>query len=323
MGTLVRGGAVLLTALATAYILQAGDSVSAIASAPTEQMIGDFEDLAPSAVHESFLSILEVVPVGRQSITMPILTYHYVRQPPPMSADWMGYRLSVSPADFSAQMDWLATNHYHPVDFNDVRAYFAGKRPLPARPVVITLDDGYADLYTTAYPILRAHHFKAVAYIVTSFVGQPRYVTSAQLLEMDRRGIQIASHTVEHANIAGNASFYTALRQTTDSKRWLENLLDHPVVDFAYPSGKFNSQAIAALKQAGYDTAVTEMFSVEHSMGDRYTWTRVRVGGGESLSDFAASLGTPMPHTIVTALNYETIGLDLAPLKRPTLLLAR
>jgi peptidoglycan/xylan/chitin deacetylase (PgdA/CDA1 family) len=235
----------------------------------------------------------------------------------------MGYRLSVSPADFSAQMDWLATNHYHPVDFNDVRAYFAGKRPLPARPVVITLDDGYADLYTTAYPILRAHHFKAVAYIVTGFVGQPRYVTSAQLLEMDRRGIQIASHTVEHANIAGNSSFYTALRQTTDSKRWLENLLDHPVVDFAYPSGKFNSQAIAALKQAGYDTAVTEMFSVEHSMGDRYTWTRVRVGGGESLSDFAASLGTPMPHTIVTALNYETIGLDLAPLKRPTLLLAR
>ncbi|HEV1992010.1 MAG TPA: polysaccharide deacetylase family protein, partial [Candidatus Dormibacteraeota bacterium] len=291
MGTWVRAGAVLLTALATAYILQAGDSMAATASSPPQLMLGDFEDLAPSAVHESFLSNLEVVPVGRQNITMPILTFHYVRQPPPMYSDLMGYKLSVSPADFTAQMNWLSANQFHPVDFNDVRAYFAGQRPLPARPVVITLDDGYNDLYTTAYPILKAHGFKAVAYIVTSFVGQSRYVTAAQVVEMDRHGIQIASHTVDHANIGGNASFYTALRQLSDSKRWLENLLGHPVVDFAYPSGKFNATAIAALKQAGYDTAVTEMFSVDHSLADRYTWTRVRVGGGESLSDFAGSLG--------------------------------
>jgi hypothetical protein len=100
----------------------------------------------------------------------------------------------------------------------------------------------------------------------------------------------------------------------------LENLVGHPVVDFAYPSGKFNAQAIAALKQAGYDTAVTEMFSVDHSLGDRYTWTRVRVGGGEQLPEFASSLGTPMPHTIVTALALETVGLDLPPVKRPAAL---
>ncbi|GAC1638754.1 MAG: hypothetical protein NVS9B11_03480 [Candidatus Dormibacteraceae bacterium] len=323
MGTWVRAGAVLLTALSTAYILQAGASIGATASAPSEQIVGDIEDVAPSPVQASFLSILEVVPVGRQNITMPILTYHYVRQPPSMNRDLMGYRLSVSPADFAAQMDWLATNRFHPVDFNDVRAYFAGTRPLPARPVVITLDDGYNDLYTTAYPILRAHGFKAVAYIVSSFVGQPRYVTGAQVLEMDRHGIEIASHTVEHANIGGNASFGTALRQVTDSKRWLENLLGHSVVDFAYPSGKFNATAIAALKQAGYDTAVTEMSSVNHSLADRYTWTRVRVGGGEQLPEFAASLGTPMPHTIVTALTYETVGVELPPVKRPAALLPR
>ena len=323
MGTWVRAGAVLLTALATAYILQAGDSVAATASASPQLMLGDFEDLAPSAVHESFLSILEVVPVGRQNITMPILTYHYVRQPPPMQSDLLGYRLSVSAADFTAQMDLLATNRFHPVDFNDVRAYFAGKRPLPAKPVVITLDDGYNDLYTTAYPILRAHGFKAVAYIVSSFVGQPRYVTAAQVVEMDRHGIQIASHTVDHANIGGNASFYAALRQLADSKRALENLLGHPVVDFAYPSGKFTATSIAALKQAGYDTAVTEMSSVDHSLADRYTWTRVRVGGGEALPEFAAGLGTPMPHTIVTALNFETVGIELPPMKRPSALRPR
>lgn len=323
MGTLVRAAAVLLTALTTVYMLQVGDSVEASASSPPVRLLGDFADAAPGDVHQSFLSILEVVPVGRRNITLPILTYHYVRQPPPMHTDLVGYKLSVSPADFTTQMDWLSTNGFHPVDFNDVRAYFAGQRPLPAKPVVITLDDGYTDLYTTAYPILRAHAFKAVAYIVSGFVGQSRYVTAGQVVEMDRHGIQIGSHTVDHANIAGTTSFYSALRQLSDSKRWLENLLGHPVIDFAYPSGKFNVTSIAALKQAGYDTAVTEMSSVDHSVADRYVWTRIRVGGGESLSDFAASLGTPMPHTLVTAVAFETVGIELPPVKRPARLLLK
>jgi hypothetical protein len=58
-------------------------------------------------------------------------------------------------------------------------------------------------------------------------------------------------------------------------------------------------------------------------MADRYTWTRVRVGGSESLSDFASSLGTPMPHTVVTALDFETVGIELPPVKRPTALLQK
>ncbi len=143
-------------------------------------------------------------------------------------------------------MDLLGANGYHPVDFNDLRAYFGGVAPLPSKPVVITLDDGYADLYAAAYPILHSHKFKAVAYIVTSFVGQSRYVTAAQVLEMDHNGIEIASHTVDHANLS-KASLYWAQAQLTSSKLWLENLTGHSIVDFAYPSGKYSATAIAAL----------------------------------------------------------------------------
>jgi peptidoglycan/xylan/chitin deacetylase (PgdA/CDA1 family) len=198
-------------------------------------------------------------------------------------------------------MDWLASSGYHPVDFNDLRAYFSGVMPLPAKPLVITLDDGYADLYTTAYPILQAHEFKAVAYIVTSFVGQARYVTAAQVQEMDRHGIQIASHTVDHANVA-KASLYWATAQLAASKAWLENLTGHSVVDFAYPSGKFSGTAIAALQATGYDTAVTELPGTVHSRADRYLWTRERAYGGESLGDFVNSLGAVEPWVDVAAM---------------------
>ncbi len=223
--------------------------------------------MAAGTDHEFFLTHTRVIPIGRSSISVPILMYHYIRPAPSIYLDRLGYRLTVTPDDFRAQMDWLSVNGYHPVDFNDLRAYFGGLAPLPSKPLVITFDDGYSDLYTTAYPILKTYHFKAVAYIVTSFVGQSRYVTGEQIVEMDQNGIQI-----------------------------------HSVVDFAYPSGKFSSSAVYALQSTGYDTAVTELPGTVHSLADRYTWTRIRVGGGESLSDFIYSLGPEEPWVDVTAV---------------------
>jgi peptidoglycan/xylan/chitin deacetylase (PgdA/CDA1 family) len=313
----VRAAAVLLTVLVTGYLLQLGGEAAPPRSVrPVRVAVTVWDAASASSNHEYFVSRVEVVPIGRRNITLPILMYHYVRTPPSTRTDLLGYRLSVSPADFSAQMDWLSRNGFHPVDFNDVRAYFAGTQPLPAKPVVITLDDGYADLYTNAFPILTAHGFKAVAYIVSGFVGRWAYVTAPQVLQMDHNGIEIAAHTVDHANLA-RSSYASAMFQLVDSKRMLENLVGHPVLDFAYPSGQFNAQVVAAVQRAGYDTAVTEIFSVDHSVGDRYLWTRVRVGGGESLGEFVKSLGTPMPSTTITVLDIETPEVALPPLARP------
>ena len=324
MQTIVRAAALVLTVAVTGYLLQLGPAVptavgSAVAS--VHPITAPLEGLRPApSDHEFFLSRHQVVPVGRRNIALPILMYHYIRTPPSMRYDRMGYKLSISPADFAAQMDWLARNGFHPVDFNDLRAYFAGKQPLPTKPVVITLDDGYADLYTAAFPILTAHDFKAVAYIVSGFVGWPGYATADQIVQMDHNGIEIASHTVHHADLA-RSSAGSVRNELVESKLSLEHLLGHPVLDFAYPSGKFNAQVVAAVQQAGYDTAVTTLDSLNHSAADRFVWTRIRVGGGESLSDFAHSLGTPMAATTITAVDIETAGADLPSLTRPTHLL--
>jgi len=235
-----------------------------------------------------------VIPLGRRSISVPILMYHYIRTAPSRVRDPVGYNLSVSPNDFDAQMDWLADSGYHPVNFNDLRAYFENRRPLPSRPVVITLDDGYQDLFSAALPILELYGFKAVAYIVSGFVGRPGYVTAAEVQDLDRSGIEIASHTVDHADLA-RASLPWVMYQLVASKAWLQHLVDHPVVDFAYPSGKFDAQVVSAVRFAGYDTAVTVIPGTSHSRADRYTWTRVRVAGGEALSEFIRNLGPVEP----------------------------
>ncbi len=233
------------------------------------------------------------IPLGRSSIHVPILMYHYIRENPD-PGDRLGFNLSVAPSAFYQQLDWLAANGYHPVDLNDVREYFAGHRPLPAKPVVLTFDDGYRDMYTTAYPALRAHHFKAVSYVVTGFVGGPNYVTWDMVREMETNGIEIGAHTFSHIDLA-RAPAGELHRQLNDSEADFKAELGHPVVDFCYPAGSYSSAVVAAVRAAGYQTATTTAPGTLHSLDDRFTWTRVRVSGGEPLDQFASDLGPADP----------------------------
>src|SRR5207302_1255716 len=234
-----------------------------------------------------------LVPAGRPAVRVPILMYHYVRANPD-PGDRLGFNLSVTPDDFARQMDWLAANGYHPIDFDDLRAYLLGRGGLPERPVVLTFDDGYRDLYTTAFPILRAHRFKAVSYVVSGFVNSPVSVTAEQVLEMDANGVQIGAHTVSHADLT-KLSGAGLWHEVYDSKAALEGLLGHAVLDFCYPSGRVDDAVVRAVQAAGFQTATTTQPGVLHSAADRYLWTRVRVSGGEPLERLVADLGAPEP----------------------------
>lgn len=299
-----RAGAAALVALAAAALLQAA-APAAIPAAAMGQPILAAGVIGGSDLQRSMRRArpapqprqIAIVPAGRSAIRVPILMYHYIRVNPD-PADRLGFNLSVTPADFTRQMDWLAANGYHPIDFDDLRGYLLGGSQLPNRPVVLTFDDGYRDLYTAAYPVLRAHSFKAVAYIVSGFVNSPSNVTAEQVVEMDAHGIQIGAHTVSHADLT-KLSAGSLTHEVADSRAALEGLVGHPVLDFCYPSGRFNDSVVRAVQAAGFLTATTTQPGIVHSAGDRFAWTRVRVSGGESLEQLVADLGAPEPDAVV------------------------
>jgi peptidoglycan/xylan/chitin deacetylase (PgdA/CDA1 family) len=231
-------------------------------------------------------------------VHVPILMYHYIGSVPKNDPN-PGLRagLTVSPEAFTQQMDYLAANGYHPIDMTTLRGYFAGGT-LPAKPVVVTLDDGTADLYTQAYPVLQAHHFKAVAYIISGFINASGRVTSQQILEMESGGIEIAAHTWNHLDLT-TLSADRVQFELVRCKQDLEKVVGHPVLDFAYPSGRFNPAVVNQVLQAGYQSAVTTDWGATHTVADKLTWTRIRVDGGEPLEQFIANLGPTDP--IVTA----------------------
>lgn len=225
----------------------------------------------------------------RGTTVIPILMYHYVRTVTDPN-DTVGINLSVTPEKFAAQMQYLADNGYTTLTMRDVYAILAGAQPLPPKPVALTFDDGYRDFYTTAWPVLKKHNFKATSYIITSVIGWEQYMTWAMLQELDATGqVEIGSHTRTHPDLRG----------MTKDKRWdeiigskaiLEEGLGHPVVSFCYPAGYYNADALADVKRAGYQTAVTTAYGIKQNVQGAFEMPRVRVNGPDSLSVWAGKL---------------------------------
>lgn len=223
-------------------------------------------------------------------VRIPMLLYHYIQVASPR--DYMGWRLSVTPTDFDAQMSWLAKNGYHPVTLREVMDFLNGRRGLPDKPIVLTFDDGYVDFYTNAVPVLRSHDFSAVAFIVSGFLGRAGYMSEEQVLAVHSAGFEIGGHTVDHVSLTRQSNDGLTY-QLSACKERLERLLGEPVVSFAYPYGSFGAREVAAVQAAGYeDAAVTSVSGSWRSLSNRFVWSRIRVLGGEDLYQFAYALAT-------------------------------
>lgn len=223
------------------------------------------------------------------NLRVPILMYHYIRVNP-NPTDKVGFALSVTPADFEQQMQYLATHSYNAIDVSTLVAALKSRSGLPAKPVVITFDDGYRDFYTTAFPILKKYNLHAEIYVVSGFVGGANYMTWDMIKEVSASGlVTVGGHTRTHVDLT-RATLTNLVKELVESKSALEANLGTKITDFCYPYGAFNSQVAAEVEKAGYTNATATLFGQWHSAGNYFALRRVRVGGGKSLASFISRL---------------------------------
>lgn len=226
------------------------------------------------------------VPLGvNTSASVPILMYHYIRENPDPN-DTLGADLSVTPDMFTQQLTYLKSHGFSTISLDDLVLALAGSRDLPPKPIILTFDDGYDDVYTAVYPLLRASGMVGTSYVVTSFIGKPGYMDEREVVEIDKSGVVIiGSHSQYHVDL----SKQTTKRATTEiveSKKGLEQLLGHSVNNFCYPSGKYTDDVVRTVGDAGYLTATTVAPGRAHTYNDRLTLTRVRIHGATTIEKF-------------------------------------
>jgi peptidoglycan/xylan/chitin deacetylase (PgdA/CDA1 family) len=217
---------------------------------------------------------------------VPVLMYHVIATPP---ASAQLPELYVDPKTFDGQMEKLRKQGYVGVSLNQVYdAWFKGGE-LPRKPVVVSFDDGYRSQYVYARPELRKLGWPGVLSAIAGRIGRPRAELSDAMVEnLIRNGWELDSHTINHVDVS-QASGAQLQSEVAGSRRMLQQRFHQPVNFFCYPSGRYDDQAIQAVRDAGYLGATTTDEGLA-AKSEMFTLKRIRVDGSDGVGGLQRKL---------------------------------
>lgn len=210
----------------------------------------------------------------------PILTYH--------SLDESGSVTSVRPHHFREHMRSLARRGFAGISLAELLDAWNYSRNLPARPVVLTFDDGFANFLEHAAPLLCELNFRATIFAVSGRCGQtndwrhqapgiPRLplLSWSELGQMATAGFEIGAHSVTHRPLI-ELTQPEAEREIVESKERIEQQLGRPVKTFAYPFGMF-ARAHCEVVRSWFRGACTVELGKASRANDRHQLPRLDV----------------------------------------------
>lgn len=193
---------------------------------------------------------------------MTILCYHSVHP------RWDS-PLAMEPEAFARQASWLRA-HRRVLRLSEALPRLDSTGRLPRGEAVLTFDDGFADNRTHVLPVLTRERLPATVFLVAQTLtpeGRPvdwvnnpgteplRTLTVDEVLEMQDAGVDFQSHSWAHHDLT-QLTYAECVRDLTDSKEFLSELLGRPVSVLAYPRGLHDRKVREAAQAAGYTHAL-------------------------------------------------------------------
>lgn len=197
--------------------------------------------------------------VPRTETRVAVLGYHNFSNTRPVS------EMLMRTSEFCQQMQYIKDAGLTVITMQDFLDWLLGDRCLPARCVLITIDDGWRSVYTDAYPVLKAYGYPFTLYLYTTYLsGRGQSMTPEMIREMMASGATIGSHSTTHLypsqwkRYAEDSPEYAAqLKQEfTDSIAELKALFTH-CSTYCYPGGYHTPPMIACLQEQGVAAAFT------------------------------------------------------------------
>lgn len=186
---------------------------------------------------------------------------------------------------FETQMRCLADRGYIGVTLQELLS--ANARTI-TKPIVVTFDDGWASDWRIATPILQRLGWKAEFFVTTEWMGQPGFMTWAEVRDASRAGMGIQSHSLSHPDL-DQVSLDRLNRELVVSKTILEEQVRRPVDFFALPGGSGRQDEIAALaRAAGYRGVCTSHVGLNSLTKNPFCWDRIPIVNSTRVSELTS-----------------------------------
>ena len=258
--------------------------------------------------------VIEPASVPARTASVPILMYHLVGPYPDRShytsqySYEIDYGLTVPPGQFSSEMSYLVQEGYSSISLVRLADYLLYGLPLPAKPVVITFDDGFANEYQYALPVLKADHLTATFLPCSGLIGikngQEYYMTANELSYLASHGFWVEDHTYNDGTVLWGQSNSEIQFLAGQTAAKLEGITGYPIQFISYsglwpyPSpattGPPQNQLFSQLAQLGYVGGLQDnwlgRFAWSETSGNLWELPRVRAYPQEPTSVFAGLL---------------------------------
>lgn len=207
-------------------------------------------------------------------IAVPIIMYHEVK-PYKTGKD------VITPSEIESDLQFLKQNGYTTVTMTDLIDYTLGRKQLPAKPIVLSFDDGYLNNYIYVFPLLKKYDIKIVFSVIgkntDDFTRIPddnldySHVTWAQLEEMQKSGfVEIQNHTYDMHTV-GRGRYGCRINKGESAAHYEQALIkdiDHLQQQiravtgttpntFVYPYGKTSRESLPVIKKMGFKASLT------------------------------------------------------------------
>lgn len=212
--------------------------------------------------------------------TAPILMYHR-----------FGYEdntLFVTPENFKKQMSYLKEKGYNVISLDELVEGIRAKKKFKHNTVAITVDDGYEDNYTYAYPVLKENNLPATIFIIAGHIGEAKgFLTWEEVRGMLKNRITFGAHTKSDVYVPSLTDDSSLWEETAGAKKVIEANIGGKVDLFCYPTGGFTEKAKETLKKAGYKAACTTNRGFVDFNKDLYELKRVKITNSDMNKPFS------------------------------------
>lgn len=205
-------------------------------------------------------SNVPVIADNRGEVELPILMYHGITNDPSKVGDY-----TILTSTFESDLSWLRDNGYTTISANQLIDYVEKRSTLPAKPVMLTFDDGYENNYTLAFPLLKKYNMKAIISIIGSESHIHPEVAMSNLIEFGNHTYNLHSNDGGRKGadkIPGESQENYAKVLTEDLQKNQELIKDitgyYPMV-FTWPYGAYpmDGSANQILKDMGFKMTLT------------------------------------------------------------------
>ncbi|MBW4590627.1 MAG: polysaccharide deacetylase family protein [Aetokthonos hydrillicola CCALA 1050] len=185
---------------------------------------------------------------------VPVIMYHDILPKKQVFFD-------VTQQEFEDHLRRLQSSGATPISVRELITHLRTGLPLPAKPVLLTFDDGYESAYQYVFPLLKKYNYPAAFAIYTSNIGKNtgrEHVSWDQLREMALNPlVTIMAHSITHPNDLTVLPDDQLKTEILESKKILETQLSIPIHYFVYPAGHYDVRAKKLVQQGGYEAAMT------------------------------------------------------------------